>query len=427
MLTHERSKLVTETGPGTPTGNLFRRYWIPFLLSDEVGEPECEPVRVKLLSERLLAFRDSNGKLGLIDEFCAHRRVSLWFGRNEEGGIRCPYHGWKYDVSGQCMEIPSEPEASGFCKGIALKSYPCLERGGIIWTYMGPPEDQPPPPAFEWTSVPESHRYHSKRLEECNYLQALEGGIDSSHVGFLHSGELRSDPLHHGSKGSDYHLADREPKFEVRESSGGLNIGVRRNADDEKYYWRITPWIMPWYTIVPPYGDNPLHGHAWVPIDDENCFAWTFSYHPTRPLNELELRVMREGGSLHVKLIPGTFRPMANKDNDYMIDRAAQKAGSTYSGVKGIALQDASLQESMGRISDRNRENLAMTDKAIVMARGRLRKAALELEKGKRPAGLDTESQAIRSASFLLPRDMAFDQAPGEPMKVKKDTAHTSI
>ena len=427
MLTDDRNKLVTETGAGTPMGELFRRYWIPFLLSDEVGEPEGAPVRVKLLSERLLAFRDSDGKLGLIDEFCAHRRVSLWFGRNEEGGIRCPYHGWKYDVFGNCMEIPSEPETSKFCTEISLTSYPCVERGGIVWTYMGPPEDQPAPPAFEWATVPESHRFHSKRLEECNYLQALEGGIDSSHVGFLHSGELRSDPLHHGSKGSDYHLSDMKPKFEVRKSPGGLNIGVRRDAEDAQYYWRITPWIMPWYTIVPPYGDNPLHGHAWVPIDDENCFAWTFSYHPARPLNELELDVMHKGGSLHVQQIPGTFRPVANRDNDYLMDRTAQEAGTAYSGVKGIALQDASLQESMGPISDRSRENLVMTDRAIGMARRQLRKAALDLENGKRPPGLDTDSQAVRSASFLLPRDMAFDQAPDEPMKVKKNTAHTSI
>ncbi len=427
MLTDEMNRLVTETGPGTAMGKLFRRYWIPALLSDEVSEPEGAPVRVRLLSEPLLAFRDSEGRLGLIEEFCAHRRVSLWFGRNEESGIRCPYHGWKYDVSGQCTEVPSEPPESGFCEKIRLTSYPCVERGGIVWAYMGPTEDQPPPPAFEWTSVPERHRFHSKRLEECNYLQALEGGIDSSHVGFLHRGELRSDPLHHGSKGSDYHIADPKPQFEVRESPGGLNIGVRRNAEDGNYYWRITPWIMPWYTIVPPYGDNPLHAHAWVPIDDENCFAWTFSYHPARPLNELELRVMREGGSLHVKQDPRTFRPLANRDNDYLIDRAAQKAGASYSGVAGIALQDASLQESMEPIADRSRENLVMTDKAIVMARSRLRKAALDLEKGKRPAGLDPDSQEIRSASFLLPREIAFDEAPDEPMKVKKDTAHISI
>lgn len=427
MLTDERNRLVTQTGPGTPMGSLFRRYWIPFLLSEEVAENDGPPVRVRLLSEDLLAFRDSEGRLGLIEQFCAHRRVSLWFGRNEEGGIRCPYHGWKFDVTGKCLEIPSEPPDSTFCDEVGLTAYPCVERGGIIWAYMGPPEDQASPPAFEWTTVPADQRFHSKRLEECNYLQALEGGIDSSHVAFLHSGELRSDPLHHGSKGSDYHLSDLTPKFEVKESPGGLNIGVRRNAGDDKYYWRITPWIMPWYTIVPPYGDNPLHGHAWVPIDDENCFAWTFSYHPSRPLNELELNVMHNGGSLHVQLMPGTFRPKANRDNDYLMDRAAQKAGTSYSGVKGIALQDASLQESMGPVQDRARENLVMTDKAIFMARRRLHDAARDLDKGRRPPGLDEDMQAVRSASFELPREIAFDDAPDEPMKVKKGVAHTSI
>lgn len=427
MLKDERSRLLTETGPGTPMGELFRRYWIPFLKVDEVAEPDCPPVRVKLLSEQLVAFRDSSGKIGLVEEFCAHRRVSLWFGRNEDGGIRCPYHGWKYDVSGRCLEIPSEPDDSPILKEAALTSYPCVERGGIVWTYMGPPEDRPPPPAFEWSTVPENQRFHSKRLEECNYLQALEGGIDSSHVGFLHSGELRSDPLHHGSKGSDYHLSDRTPVFDVHESSGGLNIGVRRNAPDDKYYWRVTPWIMPWYTIVPPYGDNPLHGHAWVPIDDENCFAWTFSYHPARPLNELELDVMHKGGSLHVELIPGTFRPVANRDNDYLMDRAAQKAGTTFSGVKGIAMQDASLQESMGPVQDRTRENLVMTDRAIVLARRMLLKAAGDLEKGIRPPGLDTDAQEVRSASFELSRSIPFDEAPDDPLKVREGLAHISI
>jgi phenylpropionate dioxygenase-like ring-hydroxylating dioxygenase large terminal subunit len=427
VLSEERNKLVTETGPDTSMGNLFRRYWIPFLLSEEVSEEGGPPVRVKLLSERLLAFRDSKGELGLIEEFCAHRRVSLWFGRNEEGGIRCPYHGWKYDVTGKCLEIPSEPPDSKFCGEVTLIAYPCVERGGIIWTYMGPPEKQPPPPAFEWVTLPAEQRYHSKRLEECNYLQALEGGIDSSHVGFLHRGELRSDPLHHGSKGSGYHLSDRAPKFEVKESTGGLNIGVRRNAGDAKYYWRVTPWIMPWYTIVPPYGDNPLHGHAWVPIDDENCFAWTFSYHPSRALNELELSVMLDGGSLHVNLTPGTFRPVANRDNDYLMDRAAQKAGTSYNGVKGISMQDASLQESMGPIQDRSRENLVMTDKAIFMARHKLQDAVSDLEKGKCPPGLDTEAQAVRSASFELDREISFSDAPGDPLQVKKGVAHTSI
>src|SRR5262249_31832323 len=150
MLTREQSELVTRTGPGTPMGNLFRRYWIPILLSEELAEPECPPVRVKLLSERLIAFRDTHGRLGLMDEFSAHRGVSLWFGRNEEGGLRCAYHGWKYDVNGQCLEVPSEPAESGYCKKIRLKSYPCVERGGIVWTYMGASERRPSLPAFEW-------------------------------------------------------------------------------------------------------------------------------------------------------------------------------------------------------------------------------------------------------------------------------------
>ena len=427
MLTTERSKLVTETGPGTAMGRLFRRYWIPFLLASEVPDPDCSPVRVTLLSEKLIAFRDSDGRIGLIEEFCAHRRVSLWFGRNEENGIRCPYHGWKYDYTGQCVEIPSELEHSDYCKDIKIISYPCVEKGGIVWAYMGPLEHKPPPPAFEWTSIPECQFFHSKRWEECNYLQALEGGIDSSHVGFLHSGELRSDPLHHGSKGSNYHMADRKPKFEVEEAPFGLSIGVRRNAENEQFYWRVTPWIMPWYTIVPPYGDNPLNGHAWVPIDDHNCFAWTFSYHPSRPLNQKELKIMQKGGGLHVDLMPGTFRPSINKENDYLIDRAAQKARATYSGVRGIAMQDASLQESMGPIQDRTRENLVLTDKAIVMARSRLYKAALDLEKGKKPSGIDPETQAIRSASFVLPRNVPFSEAPGDPMRVKPGIPHTSI
>ncbi len=408
-------------------GKLFRCYWIPFLLSDEVADRDCPPVRVTILSEKLIAFRDSNGDIGLIEEFCAHRRVSLWFGRNEEGGLRCPYHGWKFDVTGKCLEIPSEPEDSTFRLEVSLTSYPCIERGGIVWTYMGQPKNRPETPAFEWVTVPENQRYHTKRLQDSNYLQALEGGIDSSHVGFLHAGELRSDPLHHGSKGSDYHMSDRKPRFEVKETGGGLNLGVRRNAGTENFYWRITPWIMPWYTIVPPYGDNPLHGHAWVPIDDATCFAWTFSYHPSRSLNDLELSVMTEGGSLHVTQTPGTFRPVANKNNDYHIDREAQTAGTSSSGVKGIAMQDASIQESMGAIASRSRENLVLTDRGITQTRRQLIKAAEDVELGIPPPGLDPEAQAVRSASFELDRTIPFDKAPGEPTKVKKGVAHTSI
>src|SRR5919204_4222041 len=170
MLAREENELITRIGPGTPMGDTMRRYWMPALLAWELPEPDCPPVRVKLLSERLIAFRDSSGKLGLMDEFCAHRGVSLWFGRNEENGLRCSYHGWKYDVTGQCVEIPSEPDNPRLCQRMKLKSYPLIERGGVLWTYMGPPEKRPPEPAYEWTEGAPEQRYISKRLQECNYL-----------------------------------------------------------------------------------------------------------------------------------------------------------------------------------------------------------------------------------------------------------------
>src|SRR5437868_1262680 len=271
MLTKEHNELATRTDTGTAMGELFRRYWLPALLSAELAEKDGPPVRLKLLGERLLCFRDSEGRLGVIDEFCAHRGVSLWFGRNEENGIRCPYHGWKYDVNGRCTEVPSEDEGSRFCEKVRLKAYTLIERGGVVWIYMGPPEHQPPLPEWEFATVPAEQSYMSRRLQECNWLQAMEGGIDSSHVSFLHSGQLNHDPLFKGAKGNQYNLGDKKPVFEVVESDGGLYIGARRNAEDGKYYWRITPWVMPCFTMVPPRGDHPMHGHFWIPIDDENC------------------------------------------------------------------------------------------------------------------------------------------------------------
>ena len=234
MMSREQNEQLSRIGPGTLMGKLLRRYWAPFLLASEIPEPDCPPVKVKLMGERLIAFRDSKGRVGLIDEFCAHRGASLWFGESADCGIRCQYHGWKYDITGQCVDLPSEPEESGFRKNIKLKSYPCIEKAGIVWAYMGPPELQPPPPALEWTDVAPEQRFVSKRLQECNYLQAMEGGIDSSHVSWLHGSELNKDPLFKGSKANAYNEHDRMPLFEVEEFSGGLLIGARRNGDERQ-------------------------------------------------------------------------------------------------------------------------------------------------------------------------------------------------
>ncbi|HEU4543892.1 MAG TPA: Rieske 2Fe-2S domain-containing protein [Jiangellaceae bacterium] len=428
MLKPEINELLTRTGPGTPMGELFRQYWMPALLAEELPENDCPPVRVKLLSERLLALRDSAGGYGLIDEFCAHRGVSLWFGRNEEGGLRCAYHGWKYDTSGQCIDVPSEPEGSRFPQKVKLKGYPLVKIGDVLWTHMGDPAARPELPAWEFAHLPAEQTYTSKRWQECNWLQALEGGIDSSHVSWLHSGGLKDDPLFKGAKGNTYNLADMKPFFEVAEAAGGLFIGARRNAEEGTYYWRITPWVMPNFTMVPPRGDYPVHGHFWVPIDDENCWTYSFDYHPTRPLTEAELQAMKDGYGVHNQYVPGTYRPLQNKDNDYLMDRDAQRRGETFSGVWGIAMQDASLQESMGPIVDRSKERLVSTDSGIIQARIRLRKAAEALrDEGITPPGVNPSHHRVRSASVVVPKDRGFIEASRDALMVTPGTKHASV
>jgi phthalate 4,5-dioxygenase oxygenase subunit len=433
MLKQEINELLTQTGPGTAMGDLFRQYWLPALMADELPEPGSPPVRVKLLGERMIAFRDKAGNYGLMDEFCAHRGVSLWFGNNEVAddempGLRCAYHGWKYDVNGQCVEVPSEPDNSTFCQKIKLTSYPLVKIGDILWTHMGDPRQRPDLPEFEFCQVPSDQTYTSKRWQESNWLQALEGGIDSSHVSWLHAGGLKNDPLFKGSKGNEYNLNDMRPFFEVVDSDGGLYVGVRRNAEEGHYYWRITPWVMPAFTIVPPRGDHPVHGHFWVPIDDENCWVFTFDYLPVRALTEAELQAMKEGHGVHNEYEPGTYRPLQNKDNDYMMDRSAQRRGETFSGIKGIAMQDASLQESMGPIVDRSKERLVSADSGIIKARRKLVNAAVALrEEGITPPGVDAKHHRVRSAATVLPKDASFVDACREGLTATPGVRQMSV
>jgi phenylpropionate dioxygenase-like ring-hydroxylating dioxygenase large terminal subunit len=409
MVTAEQNEYLTRTGPGTPMGALFRRYWLPALLAEELPEPDCAPVRVKLLGEPLIAFRDTGGRLGLISEFCAHRGVSLWFGRNEENGLRCPYHGWKYDVTGQCVDLPSEAEESGMRSRIRLTSYPLIERGGVLWAYLGAPQLKPEAPAYDWTQFAPAHRYVSKRRQECNWLQAMEGAVDSIHSGFLHRYSVGDDPLlKRDPESLAIMRADTQPKFFPTDSPGGLYVTTRRNADADRYYWRITQWLMPCFSFFPPYGDNPYGGHAFVPIDDESCWTFSIDYHPRRPLSEAELQAMHDGKGIHVKLMEGTFTPDANKRNDYQIDRAAQKAKKTFSGVLGVGVQDAAVQESMGPIQNRGREHLVSSDNNILMARRRLKDAAEGVARGVAPPGLDPQVQRARALSMAVPREISL-------------------
>ncbi|MBX9824609.1 MAG: aromatic ring-hydroxylating dioxygenase subunit alpha [Xanthobacteraceae bacterium] len=394
---------LVRTGPGTLMGNLIRRYWVPALLSSEIAEPDGPPVRVKILSERLLAFRDTNGRVGLVSEFCRHRGASLFLGRNEECGIRCSYHGWKYDISGRCVDLPSTPEAAS---KVSITAYPCVERAGIVWAYMGPKDKQPAPPEIEWCLLPESHRFVSKRLQECNYLQAFEGGIDSSHVAWVHRYEMDVDPMHKRSKANDIIKRSSNVVFQIEEVPSGLLIFARREADPASYYWRITQYLFPWFTLIPPFGDHPLGGHMWIPIDDENCWAWSINFLPSQPLEDDERKEMEAGKGIHVEYIPGTFRPKANRDNDWLIDRTAQKEKKSYSGVAGFSIQDASLQESMGPIQNHAEEYLMPTDRAIVLARRLLHRSAVDLEKGIEPPAVDAPSQRVRSAAVILDKSV---------------------
>ncbi len=355
-------KTLVRTGPGTPTGNLLRRYWVPIMLSSEIAEPDGPQVRMQIMGEKLLAFRDTEGRPGLISEFCSHRGASLYFGRNEENGIRCAYHGLKFDIHGRCVDVPQAPQV---CDRMAITGYPCIERAGIVWAYMGPKDEQPEPPGVEWANLPDSHVFVSKRLQECNFLQAMEGGIDTSHVSFVHRFEVDNDPFHQGTKANEYIKKDGNVVFEVERHDGGLTLFGRRKGEPDSYYWRVTQWIFPWYNLIPPFGDHALGGHVWVPIDDHNCWAWSINFRVDEPLSAEERR--------------------------------------SFSGVMGFAAQDASLQESMGPIQNHDLEKLLPSDRAIVMARRMLFEAATGLEEGREPPALSSRSQRVRAAGVLLP------------------------
>jgi phthalate 4,5-dioxygenase oxygenase subunit len=397
----DMSETLVRTGPGTAMGNLMRRYWVPILQSSEIAEPDGPQVRIQILGEKLLAFRDTEGQPGIIDEFCSHRGVSLFFGRNEENGIRCSYHGLKFDRNGKCVEVPSAPQV---CERMNIKSYPCLERGGIVWAYMGPPDKMPAPPELEWCTLPASHVFVSRRLQENNYLQAMEGGIDTAHVSYVHRYEVDTDPMHRGTKALDYIKADGNVIFNIEKTPFGLSLFGRRNGEADSYYWRVTQWLFPWFTLIAPFGEHSLAGHVWVPMDDHNCWAWSINFHPDKPLSAEERGDMEQGKGIHAPCIPGTFRPLANKENDYLIDRVAQKEKRSYSGIFGFAMQDASLQESMGPIQNHEAERLLPTDKAIVMARRMLHESALGLMQGNEPPALDASAQRVRAAGVLLER-----------------------
>ena len=409
MLSTRDNDTVTRVGPGTPMGQLMRRYWQPVLLSRELPEPDCAPIQVRILGEDLVAFRDTSGRVGLLEEWCAHRRTSLWLGRNEENGLRCVFHGWKYDFSGQCVDMPNELPENDVKERVRVPAYPTLELGGVIWAYMGRKEQQPPPPNFEWTRQPETHLHVSKGLQECNWLQALEGGIDSIHTSFLHR-LLSGDRAGLGGLRAQATAA----KLDVQTTPYGYTYAsIRPLGADKGNYVRTYHYVMPNHQIraiqeYTPDGSMKkfkMAGHMWTPIDDENCMTWNWYYSLDVPLEEQEREEAFWGNGPQFIDESNGFRSYLNKRNHWGIDRNVQKY-ETFTGIEGVNQQDRAVQEAMGPIVDRHKERLSQTDKAIVAARELLLDAVKTVADGGNPPAVDDSYYDIRAIEQLLPGDV---------------------
>ena len=415
MLSLEDNDRLTRTNRGTPMGDLVRRFWVPALLSSDLPDPDSEPLRVTLLGERLVAFRDTSGRVGLLARNCAHRCADLFFGRNEENGLRCTYHGWKYDVTGQCVDMPTEDERSTFRDKVRILAYPCREQAGVVWAYLGPEELQPALPEFEWARVPDSQRFTSWNYQESNFAQAIEGGIDSAHSNFLHASldayRMTDAWREQGKRTKNlrdiYHAKDTHPQFFSQETDYGALIGSRRETGEGTHYWRFNLFMMPFYTL-PPGGSSQKFVHAFVPVDDETCARWTFTYSLDHPLTASEIAAMSKGSGVHAEVVPGTHDPVRNKSNDYLIDRREQR-NLTFTGIKGVGEQDFSVQEGMGVIVDRGMEHLGTTDIGIIAMRQRLLKDATNLREGvEPPAARDGGLYRFRAADVVLPTDAVW-------------------
>jgi phthalate 4,5-dioxygenase len=416
MLTREENELLTRTGPGTPMGEMMRRYWIPALLSEEVPEPDGEPVQLQLLGERLVAFRDTAGRVGLLAEHCPHRGASLAYGRNEECGLRCIYHGWKLDVDGNVLETPPEPETSTFRHRLQHTAYPTRELADVIWTYMGPPGTEPRFPEWEWTHAAPEQRVATRIFQDCNYVQGIEGSIDSAHSDYLHSSDIRGRPQDHA------------PRLEAQDTAYGFRYAAIRKPDadaDRFKYVRITAFVAPFSVFIPPLRagiaasaegkDEVVIHQAWVPIDDEHNSFFTFAFNRNGPLPPIWRHHSAQFG-----LEANHGRPLRNRANKHLQDRAAMKAGN-WSGIQGVNSQDFTVAESMGPIFDRTKEHLGASDIAVIRLRRSMLDAVRSFMAGREPPGVDPAIPYERLATDerLVPIDSPWETVgafAGEPV-----------
>jgi phthalate 4,5-dioxygenase oxygenase subunit len=404
---------LNRVGPKSPMGKLMRQYWIPALLSSEI-EPDGPPLRVKLLGEELIAFRTASGRIGLMDHRCPHRCASLFFGRNEEEGIRCVYHGWKYDPDGQCVDQPSEPPEYVFKPKVQATAYATCERAGLVWAFMGPKgESLPELPDIEATGLPEDEIQVWAALRECNWLQGLEGDIDTSHFGFLHIGSATEDQAAPGSS-TLYAIKDRAPRYKVEDTPFGTTYGAYRPGDEGMNYWRIAHFLFPFWTMPPGSPmERQMIARAWVPMDDEHTMFYHISRAGSGPSRNRIAGRQIAGLGAEIERLPNTndwygrWRLACNRDNDYMMDRHVQSTES-YTGILGGHVQDQMITESMGPVTDWTRERLGSSDQMIIQTRRRILRALDEFRTdGTVPPGAADPKvyDRVRSGTLMLPLD----------------------
>lgn len=421
----EEHKLLAETGESTAMGRLLRRYWMPVLLSSElVGDGA--PLRLRLLGEDLIAFRASDGTIGLLGERCAHRGASLFFAKNADCKLRCWYHGWQYDRDGNCVDQPNEPPQARFKDKVKQKAYPCIEKNGAIWAYLGPRDKRPPLPELEWLTVPASHVYVSKRLQRCHWTQGMEGDLDSAHLSILHNDLLKQRAANPRNRSAVWAMREPQPEVMAEPMPNGLLMAACRAAEPDTHYWRVNQWFLPFFTNWPIPGDNPQAGHAWIPIDDASCWVFTFSWHPSRALRDDEVAQMRAGSDIHAPVDDG-FVPLHNAGNDYAGPNATYPR-QPWMGVTALQAQDLAMTEGMGPLYDRTQENLVASDLIVAQARHRLIAAARDLAQGIEPPGLDPRSYRLRPLAMELPRTVTtWREAVAERMEARPETFRPSV
>ncbi|MER7363946.1 Rieske 2Fe-2S domain-containing protein [Nonomuraea wenchangensis] len=422
MLRTDLNEALSRVGRGTPMGELFRRFWLPAVLTSEIAEPDCPPVRLRILGEDLVAFRDTRGRVGIVAAYCSHRLAPLFFGRNEDCGLRCAYHGWKFDVEGNCLETPNVPVgAPDIRKNVGITAYSVHETAGVVWIYMGPKELQPPFPQLEYTDVPDDHVFAARWLQRTNWSQGLEGEIDSSHISWLHR-DFDRENTKQKSAGAQM-SEDAAPHIELRQTDYGLVYGARREYEGQ-YQWRVTQFILPMFSLIPRVpGDFVAGGgRAWVPIDDNHTTVFTFGYRVDHPIPQDELDSYYRSGALfpprmergRYTLPDGyaidTWLPVANKENDYLLDREMQRT-KNFTGIWGVHDQDRALAENSRSIGgadpgiiDRSAEHLVSSDRAVVAARRMLVNLTDALRKGTEPAIVaNPEAFGVRAISKISP------------------------